>query len=243
MVSRAVCRVTGLSGQPGPAIPLGVAKTSEASPRAAVSMTAFMLGLTRQRIDRKNPVSRAFSSGSDGTGTRDLRRDRPVQRALHGRRPIRDPSDHKHFRVRAHRSGMAPWADPERLLPVCCPVRPIVHCQCWRHAEVSTLGACLERAKKRFASRDDRARCTCRGGHGACLGPGGSKADRRQPAGHDALDGRPACSLRRSSQGHVVAHLTFSIGSPARCQATNPPATSAAPLRRVAFDRTACWQR
>src|SRR5512132_1968879 len=35
-------------------------------------------------------------------------------------------------------------------------------------------------------------------------------------------------------------HSTFSIGSPARRQATKPPATSAAPLRSVAFDLTAC---
>jgi hypothetical protein len=38
-------------------------------------------------------------------------------------------------------------------------------------------------------------------------------------------------------------HSTFSIGSSARRQATNPAATSTAPLQRVAFDRTSCWQR
>ena len=44
-----------------------------------------------------------------------------------------------------------------------------------------------------------------------------------------------ACSALRWR----TAHSTFSIGRPARRQATKPPATSAAPLRSVAFDRTA----
>jgi hypothetical protein len=39
------------------------------------------------------------------------------------------------------------------------------------------------------------------------------------------------------------AQPTFSMGSPAWRQATKPPATSAAPFRSVAFDRTACWHR
>ncbi len=43
-------------------------------------------------------------------------------------------------------------------------------------------------------------------------------------------------------RGQAV-YSAFSVGSPARRQATKPPATSAAPLRSVAFERTACWQR
>jgi hypothetical protein len=50
IVKRAVCRDTGAAGQPWLAIPLGIAITIDASPAATVSKTAFMLGLTLQRI-------------------------------------------------------------------------------------------------------------------------------------------------------------------------------------------------
>jgi hypothetical protein len=43
--------------------------------------------------------------------------------------------------------------------------------------------------------------------------------------------------------GNLPSYSTFSIGSPARFQATKPPATSAAPARKVAFERTACWHK
>src|SRR5215813_4183090 len=46
MVRRAVCRDTGIAGQPWLAIPLGVAITIDANPRTSVSSKAFMLGLT-----------------------------------------------------------------------------------------------------------------------------------------------------------------------------------------------------
>jgi hypothetical protein len=31
----------------------------------------------------------------------------------------------------------------------------ILRCRCWRHADVFTLGTCLERARKRVASRSN----------------------------------------------------------------------------------------
>ncbi len=46
MVRRAVCRDTGLAGQPWLAMPLGVAITIDASPTATVSSAVFMLCLT-----------------------------------------------------------------------------------------------------------------------------------------------------------------------------------------------------
>jgi hypothetical protein len=39
------------------------------------------------------------------------------------------------------------------------------------------------------------------GGHGSRLGPGGPKADCRQPARHDALDGRPSRVPEAALQG------------------------------------------
>jgi hypothetical protein len=61
----------------------------------------------------------------------------------------------------------------------------------------------------------------------------------RQPVQLDrAGNGRRNCL-----NGSAPRQPTSSIGNPARRRATNPPATSAAPLRSVAFDRTACWQR
>jgi len=65
-----------------------------------------VIGLSnRQATDTS--ICRHFEDGSDGTRTRDLRRDRPVQRGLHGRRPVRDRSDHKRFAAPADRSRMA----------------------------------------------------------------------------------------------------------------------------------------
>jgi hypothetical protein len=63
--------------------------------------------------------------------------------------------------------------------------------------------------------------------------------------GRKASFPRPPRDLpnRNASQGAAVAHWTCATGRPARCQATKPPATSAAPLRSVSLDRRACWQR
>jgi hypothetical protein len=68
-------------------------------------------------------ICRHFEDGSDGTRTRDLRRDRPLHPALDGRRPIHDRTDHKSFRARARPSLIVPVAGSGRLLPVCCPAR------------------------------------------------------------------------------------------------------------------------
>ena len=65
-------------------------------------------------------------------------------------------------------------------------------------------------------------------------------------ADHDEDDEADAAESRHPvarAPSVCVTHLTCSTGRPARRQATKPPATSAAPLRSVAFERTACWQR
>jgi hypothetical protein len=53
----------------------------------------------------------------------------------------------------ARPSAMDAYVGPGRLPPFGCPAPAVVRSQCWRHAKVFTLGTCLERARKRVASR------------------------------------------------------------------------------------------
>jgi hypothetical protein len=59
--------------------------------------------------------------GSDGTRTRDLRRDRPLQGALDGWRPVRDRPARKRFEGCSARHLIAASVGRGRLLPICCP--------------------------------------------------------------------------------------------------------------------------
>lgn len=72
MVRRAVCRDTGLAGQPWLAIPLGVAKTIDASPATTVSNTALTLSPT----PLENRPTRSLYWLEPGTPT--LRRRHPA---------------------------------------------------------------------------------------------------------------------------------------------------------------------
>jgi hypothetical protein len=63
--------------------------------------------------------------GSDGTRTRDLRRDRPLRGSRGERRRARDLSVHAALGLSVERFRMFERSRFGRLLPVCCPRRPL----------------------------------------------------------------------------------------------------------------------
>ena len=64
-----------------------------------------------------------YFSGSDGTRTRDLRRDRPLRGSLRGRRRAPDRSVHAAFPDCSGASRMVERSRSRRLPPYCCPLR------------------------------------------------------------------------------------------------------------------------
>jgi hypothetical protein len=96
--------------------------------RFALSPSAFHNPFPHARISRpsregKRACAGTFESGSDGTRTRDLRRDRPVRGWRGGRRWTRLRSVHGRLALAAERSRMVEPSASWRLLPVCCPPR------------------------------------------------------------------------------------------------------------------------
>jgi hypothetical protein len=97
--------------------------------------------------------------GSDGTRTRDLRRDRPLQRSRRARRCTRERTVHAVIRRPPGRLRMATRSGSRRLLPICCPLSSSRTATAPRGSDV------LHRSRPRFVapwverSRGDATRC------------------------------------------------------------------------------------
>jgi hypothetical protein len=84
-----------------------------------------------------SPICRHFENGSDGTRTRDLRRDRPLRGSLGGRRRAGDPSDHAAFPAVLERFARLSGAVPGACCPIAArgaPLESCVHPLCARQA-------------------------------------------------------------------------------------------------------------
>jgi len=85
-------------------------------------MTPFWCQRRQLSAKKKSPICTEFVDGSDGTRTRDLRRDRPLQRSQRAQRCTHERTVHAVLWWPPGRLCMATRCGSRRLLPICCPV-------------------------------------------------------------------------------------------------------------------------